>query len=331
MGNESTEMISVIAPVFNERLNIEEFVTRVVNTFSEKLSGTKYELIIVDDGSNDGSLEFAQELSKKYNSLVVIELRKNFGQTTALQVGIDNACGDLIVTLDADLQHFPEEIPTLVQKINEGWDLVCGWRYDRQEPLIRSFPSSVANRMIRAVSGLCIHDIGTTFRAYRREILNGVRFIGENHRFIPVYLAESGARITEVKITNVERRAGKSSYGLARTISVFFDIVFIFFFLNFKERPMRIFGIVSLLFFLTGSTIAVALLMISINEGGGVVRNHSGWFLLGMMMFISSLQILLAGVITEMMARFHYSNPDKITNRIRTVSRQVEPGKAKPR
>jgi glycosyltransferase involved in cell wall biosynthesis len=251
--------------------------------------------------------------------LTIIELRRNYGQTAALQAGIDRAAGDIIVTLDADLQHFPEEIPSLIKGIEEGHDVVCGWRHQRQEGVMRRWPSRAANGLIRKASGLSIHDIGTTFRAYRREIISEMRLLGENHRFIPVFAKALGARIGEVPISNIERSVGKSNYGIGRTINVLIDVFFIYFFTHYLDRPMRIFGKFALLCGLAAGIIAAGLFWIWVTAGVAVVREHSGWFTLGFMLILAAVQFLLTGVIGEMLARLYFPSKERTTYQIRRV------------
>jgi glycosyltransferase involved in cell wall biosynthesis len=219
--------------------------------------------------------------------------------------------------MDADLQHFPEEIPKFIARIEAGNDVVCGWRHDRQEGILRRLPSRVANLFIRRVSGLTIHDVGTTYRAYRREIVRDIQLLGEGHRFVPVFAAVAGARIAEVPIDNIERPHGKSNYGLARTLNVLIDLVFLYFFVKYLDRPLRIFGKLALIVFTAGIVIESALLVKWMLTATPVVRDHSGWFILGGALITSSLQIVLFGVLSEMLARLYYAGLGKTHYKIR--------------
>jgi len=207
--------ISIVAPVYNEEIEIKEFVERIIRVIESLREQYEFEIILVDDGSSDNSLNIMKGLVKNETRLRVVELRKNYGQTPALQAGLDEAHGDIIVTMDSDLQHFPEEIPLFLEKLEaEEVDVVCGWRHDRKEGFLRKFPSWIANNMIRKISGFSIHDYGTTFRVYRSEIIKDVTLFGQQHRFIPVLAHLVGGRITEMKIQNIERQSGKSNYGI---------------------------------------------------------------------------------------------------------------------
>lgn len=238
----TSELLSVVAPVYNEEPSIREFVERIVKVASSISDRYELEIVLVDDGSEDKSLEIMKELTSSVIGLRVIELRRNYGQTSALQAGLDAAKGSVIVTMDADLQHFPEEIPAFVEKIEQGYDMVCGWRKDRAEGFWRRFPSAVANRIVRRISRIDIHDFGTTFRAYRSELVRDMMLFGELHRYIPVLGKQVGGRIAEIPIRNIERPAGSSKYGLGRTPGVMLDLMVLFFLFRHIDRPMRAFG-----------------------------------------------------------------------------------------
>jgi len=232
-------LVSIVAPMFNESSTLAEFVTRLARAASTLESRYAFEFVLVDDGSVDGSLELAKRLIAGERRLRVVELRRNFGQTVALQAGLFAARGDIIVSMDSDLQHFPEDLPLFLQKLDEGFDLVCGWRHQRQEGIVRRWPSGAANALIRAVSGLTVHDVGTTYRAYRADLVRQLQLLGEQHRFVPVLASFVGARVAEVRIQNAERPAGQSSYGLGRTINVFLDILYLFFARYYFARPLK--------------------------------------------------------------------------------------------
>jgi glycosyltransferase involved in cell wall biosynthesis len=221
--------------------------------------------------------------------------------------------------MDADLQHFPEELPAFLEKIDQGYDVVCGWRHQRQEGLVRRWPSSVANYLLRHVSGLSIHDIGTTYRAYRREVIADVSLLGESHRYVPVYAKVVGATIGEIPIRNIQRPFGASHYGLARIINVLIDIFFIFFYVRYLDRPIRIFGKIALVAFSLGLGIAAILFVIWLRTGMPVVREHSGWFTLSVTSLLASLQFLLAGIIGEMVARVYFSSSRTTTYKVRKI------------
>jgi hypothetical protein len=208
--------------------------------------------------------------------------------------------------MDSDLQHFPEDIPAFVAMAEQGFDLVCGWRKARQESALRRWPSALANGLIRRVIGLHIHDFGTTFRLYRADLITHIKLIGEEHRFVPALAHMVGARITEMPIQNIERPAGVSNYGLGRTFGVALDILFLYFSRYYATRPLRVFGKVAALLFAAGAAIAAVLLGINLLTGEPTTRTRSGWFLLSALLALSSLQVLLTGIVAEVLARIFY-------------------------
>lgn len=300
-----TPLVSVVAPVFNERASIDEFVRRLVAA-TRGLSRYDWEFVLVDDGSRDGSVAAAKALLSVEPRLRVIELRRNFGQTAALQAGLAAARGSIVISMDADLQHFPEDIPQFLAGIEAGHDLVCGWRHARREGVLRRWPSRIANMLIRRATGVEIHDFGTTFRAYRADLVRHLQLLGEQHRFVPALAFQVGARITEVKIQNIERPHGTSNYGLGRTLNVFLDILFVYFSLKYFTRPLKAFGKIALLLFLAGTAIAGSLTTYSWITGLSTVRERGGWFLLSAVMILAALQILLTGLVAEILVRIYY-------------------------
>jgi glycosyltransferase involved in cell wall biosynthesis len=248
-----------------------------------------------------------KKLIDKVPILRVIELRRNYGQTAALQAGLDAAVGSILVTMDSDLQHFPEEIPEFLKRLEQGYDMVCGWRQHRQEGILRRWPSRVANKMLNWISGLPIHDFGTTFRAYRRELTREIRLFGDSHRYIPILGSVAGARITELSIKNIERSQGKSSYGIGRTLGVTLDLILVYFLVHYLDRPLRAFGKLGLMLGSIGAAILAALVIYGYAYNVAAVREHSGWFLVAIMLMLSALQIILVGILAEIMIRVHYS------------------------
>ncbi len=311
-------LVSIVATAYNEESVIEQFVERISSTIDSLESKYDFEIILVDDGSKDRSLEKMKKMIPiiKYR-LRIIELCVNYGQTAALQAGLDAAKGDIIITLDSDLQHFPEDIPAFLEKFNEGYDMVCGWRHQREESILRRWPSRVANYLIRRIAHLSIHDFGTTFRIYRKDIVKEMRLFGEFHRFIPALGRTLGAKITEIPIQNIERPKGSSSYGIGRTFGVFLDLIVLYFFLHYMDRPIRIFGKISAVLFGLGLTIIVFLLVYAYTFNIHAVAEYQGWYMLSIMMLISSVQVLLTGILTEILVRIHYAQGDKRVYRIR--------------
>jgi glycosyltransferase involved in cell wall biosynthesis len=316
---ENRRTLSIVAPVYNEAAIIREFVRRLDEVLKTLTDRFDVEVVLVDDGSRDDTLAIMKSLIPDYPQLRIVELRSNSGQTAALQAGIDVATGDLLITLDADLQHFPEDIPLFLRTLDEGWDVVCGWRHERQEGMKRRLPSRVANWLLRRVSGLAIHDIGTTFRVYRGEIVRDIRLLGESHRFMPIYAKAVGARITEIPIQNVERQTGNSNYGLMRTFNVIFDLFFLYFFTRFRDRPIRIFGWLALIFWLVGALIAFILLALNLIYGVAVVRDHAGWFMLSSLLILFGVLFILSGVTLEMVVRIYYSDASRSQYRLRKI------------
>lgn len=303
---DSRPLISIVAPVYNEAATLPEFIRRIGAVCQALHSRYRAEVVLVDDGSTDDSLAVAKRLIDVEPRLRVIELRRNFGQTAALQAGLRSARGDYIISMDSDLQHFPEDMPQFIQLAEQGYDLVCGWRRDRQENAMRRWPSRIANRLIRRVIGLDIHDFGTTFRLYRADLITHIKLIGEEHRLVPALAHMVGAKIAEVPIQNIERPVGVSNYGIGRTFGVALDILFLYFSRFYSTRPLRVFGKVAALLFITGAAIAIVLLSIAIATGEPTTRTRSGWFLLSAILVLSSLQVLLTGILAEVLARVFY-------------------------
>jgi len=304
----SRPLVSIVAPVFNEAASLTEFLGRLVKTTDVLASTYAFEFILVDDGSTDGSLTLARQQIAYEPRLRVIELRRNFGQTAALQAGFSAAKGELIVSMDSDLQHFPEDLPLFLERIEKGFDLVCGWRFERKEGVLRRWPSRAANRLIRAMSGLTVHDVGTTFRAYRSDLVTQLMLLGEQHRFVPVLASLAGARVTEVRIQNIERPVGQSNYGLGRTINVLLDIVYLYFAQNYFTKPLKAFGKIGLLLAGTGLCISGSLLGYSWVTGTSTIRERGGWFLLSSLLLLGGLQTLLTGILAEILVRIYYQN-----------------------
>ncbi len=305
-------LVSVAIPVYNERKVLPELLERLGKIAAELGDKYEWEYVFVDDGSKDGSLAVAKELIEKEPRLRVIELRKNYGQTAALQAGMDEAKGDIVITMDADLQHFPEDIPKFLEKIEGGVDVVCGWRKKRREGMVRRWPSRAANWMIRRISGLSIHDIGTTFRAYRREIVEDINLLGENHRFVPVFASMAGAALDEVVIENIERPEGKSNYGLGRVVNVWLDLFFLYFYVRYLDRPIRAFGGLGLLLFGGGIAIVTVLGAIAIAYGTPVVYQRTGWIYLAVLLFVTGTQLLMTGILAEVLARIYFQKSRQV-------------------
>ncbi len=299
-------VVSVVLPVFNEARTLPELMRRLDEVATSLRDRYTFEFIVVDDESRDDSMHVAERLAETDPRISVVALRRNYGQTAALQVGFEHAQGHVVVSMDADLQHFPEDIPQFLDRIEQGFDVVCGWRADRREGILRRWPSAVANWIVRKLTGLTIHDVGTTFRAYRGDVVHQLQMLGEHHRFIPVLATNLGARLTEVPIQNIGRPVGASNYGLSRTFNVLLDIAFLVFYVKYLDRPIRVFGRLALLTLAVASVILAVLGYISIVYGVPVVRERSGWFLLSLFLFVTGIQFLLFGLVSEVVVRMYF-------------------------
>ena len=307
--------LSLVIPVFNE----EENVPRLYDAIKQALKPIKqkWEVIFVDDGSSDKSLEALKVLAEKDPGHVrVVSFRRNFGQTAAIAAGIDHLQGEVVVLLDADMQNDPADIPLLLAKLDEGYDLVSGWRKDRKDNLLtRTLPSNLANGLISWVTGVHLHDYGCTLKAYRRDALEGFRLYGEMHRFIPVFAHSIGARITELPVRHHPRKFGVTKYGLERTVKVVLDLVTVKFLLSYSNKPIHLFGGAGAGLMLLG---AVDLLYLFIRRTFfNVPASTSPLLLVGVMVFIMGFQSILMGLIAELLARTYHESQQKPTYTIR--------------
>lgn len=316
MNLAGKQMISIVTPVYNEQDVILQYIDRLFKAIAPLQSDYQFEVILVDDGSRDRSLHLMKQALLRESRLNIVQLRKNYGQTAALQAGLDQAAGDLVITMDADLQHFPEDIPAFLEKLEEGYDLVCGWRARRDEGLIRRWPSKVANYFLRKASGLDIHDFGTTFRLYRAEYAKELRLLGESHRYLPVLVKNNGGRVAEVPIQNVRRFAGKSNYGLGRTLGVLIDLFLVQFLTHYQDRPLRVFGKIALIAFVLGASLILAITIESLVYGINSVQGRLGTFMVSIVLLIGSIQIFLSGILAEIMARVMFSQGDQRVYRV---------------
>jgi glycosyltransferase involved in cell wall biosynthesis len=309
--------ISIIIPVFNEAENLP-LLHKALHETMDTL-GIPWQVVFVDDGSTDGSLRVLEELGSTdpYHSRVVV-LRRNFGQTAAIAAGIDHSDGDVIILMDADLQNDPADIPMMVDKINDGYDVVSGWRVDRQDTfLTRTLPSRLANGLISVVTGVHLHDYGCTLKAYRREVITGFRLYGEMHRFIPAYANRVGAKMIEVPVHHHSRKFGKAKYGLERTFKVILDLFTVKFLLSFAEKPIYLFGGTGIVLFGLSLLTLVYLILMRIFTGEHMIR--SPLLLMGVMFFILGFQSILMGFIAELLARTYHESQQKPTYTVRDV------------
>jgi glycosyltransferase involved in cell wall biosynthesis len=307
--------LSVVIPVYDE----EESLPPLHRSLTESLRGLAYEIVFVDDGSKDHSREVLERLaSQDARHTRVIELRRNFGQTAAIAAGIDHAVGDVIVTLDADLQNDPADIPALLDKIREGYDVVSGWRIDRKDVFVtRRLPSMAANWLISRVTGVPLHDYGCTLKAYRREVLEGFRLYGEMHRFIPAYAGGFGARIVEMPVHHHARKYGRAKYGLERTIKVVLDLFTVKFLMSYANKPIYLFGGTGLVLILPSLIVLLFLMIRRVVLQIPVLT--SPLFQMSGMLIILGFQSILMGLIAELLVRTYHESQAKPTYSVRRV------------
>ncbi len=272
--------------------------------------GETFELVFVDDGSRDRTYRLLEEIAAVDSRVMVIKLRRNFGQTSALAAGFDHAQGEFILAMDGDLQHDPQEVPTFLAKLEEGYDVVSGWRVARVDNvMLRQIPSRAANWLMAKLSGVDIHDFGTTFKAYRREVIQNIPLYGEMHRFIPALASWYGASICEIPITIVEREHGKSHYGISRTFRVFFDLLTIRFLLKYMTRPLHFFGTIGALGMMGGTFMAMWLLVLKVATGQNIMLLHGPLFVIAGVLILAGVQMMGIGLLGELQVRhFHTAN-----------------------
>lgn len=294
--------ISVIVPIFNEAGNLPILADKLKKVLSA--SGMSHECIFVDDGSLDDSYPVLKNIKKNMDFVKVIKLKKNFGQTTAMMAGFDLAKGDIIVTIDADLQNDPEDIPVLISKLNEGFDVVSGWRDKRKDPFFtRKVPSFVANKIISFFTGVPLHDFGCTLKAYKKGVVKNMRLYGEMHRFIPAIVSYSGISIAEIRVRHHGRRYGVSKYGISRILKVLLDLITVKFFLSFSATPMRLFGSVGLISMFLGFIFLAITAFMKFSKGVDVTGNPL--FYMTTLMGIIGAQCILMGILGEMNIRIY--------------------------
>ncbi len=299
---------SIVVPFHNEEENVTILYARLKQVMEQVEDS--FELILVDDGSTDRTYKLLEEIAAVDSRVLVVKLRRNFGQTSALAAGFDHATGEFILAMDGDLQHDPSDIPAFLEKLDEGYDVVSGWRKVRIDNFIlRRIPSACANWLMARLSGVPIHDFGTTFKAYRREVIQNIPLYGEMHRFIPALASWYGASICEIPIRNVNRERGKSHYGLGRTFRVFFDLLTIRFLLKYMTRPLHFFGGWGILGMFVGSIMAAVLLAIKLfNPHMDVMNQHSPLFVLASVLIVAGIQLLAIGLLGELQVRHYYSS-----------------------
>ncbi len=316
-------MISLTVPVYNERealASLFENVQAVMHQHFPK----NWEIIFVNDGSQDGSAEFLDGLAEKHPEVKVVHFRRNFGQTAAMMAGFDFACGEIIIPLDGDGQNDPKDIPRIVAKLDEGFEVCSGWRKDRQDnALQRNLPSILANKLISAVSGVKLHDFGCSLKAYRSEVIKGVRLYGEMHRFLPIYAKWHGARIAEVPVGHHARKTGHSKYGLERVLKVLMDLLTVRFLDKYMLKPMYLFGFWGFMFFIASFLFGA----------GSLYMRTRGYFftatplpMMAVFSFMTGVICMLMGLLAEMITRTFHESQNKsiyLVSRTRNCERQA--------
>ena len=313
------QLISIIIPVFNESESIGYLLDEVLNVmYSNKLN---FEIVVVNDGSQDTTSNVLDELTIKIKELSVISLRTNYGQTAAMAAGFDNSNGDVVITLDGDLQNDPTDIPKLISHINEGYDLICGWRYDRKDKLInRRIPSKIANKLIANVTGLKLHDYGCSLKAFKKEILDDIKLYGELHRFLPVLAKIEGAKIKEIKVNHRSRKYGSSKYGIDRTFRVLMDLLTVWFMTKFLTRPMYGFGFVGIISILVSLGMTSYLFIIKIL--GEDIGNRP-MLMFALILGIAGVQLFSFGLLSELLIRTYHESQNRPIYRIRKIQTKM--------
>ncbi|NLX37262.1 MAG: glycosyltransferase family 2 protein [Chloroflexi bacterium] len=308
--------LSIVVPVYNEEENIQYLYDQLTNVL-EPL-GLEYEVLCADDGSSDHSFELLQELARRDHRIKVIRFRRNYGQTAGFSAGFDHATGDIVITIDADLQNDPASIPALLDKMAEGYDVVSGWRTDRKDALVsRKLPSRIANWLITQTTGVHVHDRGCSLRAHRLEIVRDMRLYGEMHRFIPDIAAWLGARWTEVPVNHRPRRFGKSKYGIGRTFRVLLDLITIRYLQGYMTRPIRIFGKWGVV--LGGAGVLLGLWLTAQKLFMGQSLGNRPALVLAVLLMVMGLQLISIGLLGEMVMRTYYETQGLKTYRVREV------------
>ena len=309
--------LSVVVPLYNEEESLPHLVQQLTDAL--RPSAERFELVLVNDGSSDRTAEVLEQLSHGVPELVAVLLRKNYGQTAAMAAGFDVAQGDVIVSLDGDLQNDPADIPMLLAKLREGYDLVSGWRHQRQDAALqRKLPSRIANRLIGRVTGVKLHDYGCSLKAYRREVLSDMRLYGELHRFLPALAFIEGARITEVKVNHRARQFGSSKYGIDRTFRVLMDLLTVWFMKRFLTRPMYVFGFGGLIA-MFGSLLASTYLLV-VKLMGGDIGNRP-LLTLAVVLGLAGIQLFCFGLLGELLIRTYHESQGRPIYRIRETLR----------
>ncbi len=308
--------LSVVIPIYNEEKNIDKLYRELEGVLTGL--GKKIEILFIDDGSTDTSFTILENLQQKDNRIVVIKLRKNFGQTAALSAGFDHAEGDIVITMDGDLQNDARDIPKLLEKIEEGFDLICGWRFNRKDNFInRRLPSMIANKIISWTTNVKLHDYGCTLKAFRKEVVESINLYGEMHRFIPAVASNMGVTIEEVKVNHRARKFGTSKYGISRTIRVILDLITVKFLLSYATQPIQIFGLLGFVSGVVG--FCIALFLTIQRQVYGIPLANRPLLLLAILLIFIGLQFVTLGLLGEIQARTYHEAQNKPIYVIREI------------
>lgn len=314
--------ISVVVPIYNEYESLPALVAAIAQVLDGL--GRSYEILGVDDGSTDGSGDRLRELTQLYPHLVAVLLRRNYGQTAAMAAGFKYARGSIVVTLDGDLQNDPADIPRLIDRLDEGYDLVSGWRKDRQDnTLTRLIPSKIANWLIAGVTGVALHDYGCSLKAYRAEVIHDLNLYGELHRFLPALAFIEGARITEMPVTHHARRFGTSKYGLGRTLRVVMDMLTVYFMKKFLTRPMHIFGSLGLASMAAGVALGVYLTLVKFLADQDI--GDRPLLVLAVVLLLAGIQLFSFGLLAELLMRTYHESQQRPIYRVREIVGPAKP------
>jgi len=313
VNKERTPELSLFLPVLDEEENLRPMHAKIAAALDAL--GKTAEVIYVDDGSTDKSLEILKEIAASDERVRVVSLRRNYGQTAAMSAGIDAAKGDILIPMDADLQNDPADISRLLDKLNEGYDVVSGWRKNRQDKLIsRKIPSQIANRIISWIGGVPLHDYGCSLKAYRRDVIQDVKLYGEMHRFIPIYASWAGARVAEIPVDHHARTMGESKYGISRTIKVVFDLMTIKFMASYQTKPIYVFGMFGMLAFFLSVISGIWAIVLKFY---GVSFIQTPLPVVTVVMLAISVQFFLMGLLAELSVRTYHESQDKAIYAVR--------------
>jgi len=313
-------IISIIIPIYNESESISLLIDEIKQVMI--LNKFDYEIIVVNDGSKDNSYNILKNLSNKTEELIAINLRKNYGQTAALAAGFDNASGQIVIALDGDLQNDPNDIPKLIEGIHDGYDLVCGWRFNRKDKLLdRRIPSKIANKIIGMVTGIYLHDYGCSLKAFKKEVIDDIKLYGELHRFLPVLADNEGAKIKEIKVNHRSRKYGSSKYGIDRTFRVLMDLLTVWFMNKFLTRPMYVFGFIGIISII--SSLLISSYLIIIKFFGEDIGSRP-LLIFALILGIAGIQLFSFGLLGELLMRTYHESQNRPIYRIREIKSKIK-------